>query len=668
MSILSSIGSGLSSAWNWAKNAVSDVASAVGLSGKSQSASVMDFNVGNNLNGYGTTTPKATSQSNGITYYNNYVPLPSSLNGPMTVNPALVNPPKTISTGASTQTPNYSPITGYSNRSQFTIQPTTYSSPKTLTSSMLSGASPIISSAQTPIATANFGSVNTASTTNTITPSVARIMNDVGQSNITPSTTRITTPAGKTQEVTDKTTKDMQTLIDEQSRIAPPQVNYEDLYRQAKQESGVDSKQIIVNDLSNRLNEINNRINGDILRLRGVGAREGVTEAVYGQQVAEIAREGQLQSLPIEAQLNAAQGDLKMAENNLDMLFKVKTSSAEANFKRWTNIVDNARDAFNKQEQRQIDDMKTKFTYNASRVKDATNFAQSIALEALKNGNPKYVNLLSKLTEPDPTSPTFNEELQAYNQQLSIYASQLDIPTASEVVQIDPTSNSILAQTGLSIPAFGFLTQGTAALTRLSSGERQKFMKEAEAWANKNGIDISSFKSQYEAYNTALQNNIKRFNNTQIMEGEILGTVENLSSAADAKEFGKLKFTNVAKLLAGEQVNDPITLKYAVHLNQLVSELAGYNAAVQGRTSTDLVDIEEAKRVIKTGMSSKGLTGFTDAIKSSVTKMGKTLQDSVDRTQGQVWNLFGVKKPSGSQLQSTNENYSSSDFRTKYGY
>lgn len=433
MSILSSIGSGISSAWNWVKNAASDVASTI--TGKSQSAATMNFNVGNNLNGYGSTAPKATSQSNGITYYNNYVPIPSSLNGPMTVNPALVNPPKTISTGVSntSASTNYSPVTGYSNTSQFTIQPSSYTAPKTLTSSMLTSSSPIISTPQT-----NLGSVNTVGNTSTLSPSVARIMSDNTSSNIIPMATRLTTPYGQNARTTqgkdaqskDTQTKDMQTLIDEQSRIAPPQVNYEDLYRQARQESGVESKQLIVNDLSNRLNEINNRVNGDILRLRSVGAKEGVTEAVYGQQVAEIAREGQLQTLPIEAQLNAARGDLQMAQNNLDTLYKVKSSQAESNFKRWTNIVDNAREVFSKQEQRQIDDMKTKFAYNSSRIKDSTDFAQQVALEALKNGNPQYVSLLTGLREPDPTSETFNEDLQAYNKQVSKYASQIGIPTS----------------------------------------------------------------------------------------------------------------------------------------------------------------------------------------------------------------------------------------------
>lgn len=112
-----------------------------------------------------------------------------------------------------------------------------------------------------------------------------------------------------------------------------------------------------------------------------------------------------------------------------------------------------------------------------------------------------------------------------------------------------------------------------------------------------------------------------------------------------------MKVKNVAKLFAGEQLNDPATLKYAVHLNQLVNELAQYNAAVQGKASPDLAELEEAKRVIKNGISAGSLTGFSSALTASVEKMGQTLQGSVDRSNKQVWSLFGVGDNYKTQLE-----------------
>lgn len=216
----------------------------------------------------------------------------------------------------------------------------------------------------------------------------------------------------------------------------------------------------------------------------------------------------------------------------------------------------------------------------------------------------------------------------------------------------DPQSQSILRQTGLSIAAFNYLTQGSSSMARMDQNTRQKIMNEAQNWANKNGIDISTFKSQYEAYNDALQKNISRVNQVKVAEGELGGTLQNLASAADDASFKNMKWANVAKLFAGQQFNDANVSKYAFHLNQLRSELALYNAAASGKTSTDQADYNEAERIIKDGFAKGSITGFQQALTNSVSKMDSVLQQNVQRTQGQVWDLFGVKKPT-TQTQST---------------
>ena len=203
-------------------------------------------------------------------------------------------------------------------------------------------------------------------------------------------------------------------------------------------------------------------------------------------------------------------------------------------------------------------------------------------------------------------------------------------------------TGSILAATGLSSLEFNYMTQGTSALTRLSAAQRLATIASADAWARAHGTDTATIQAQYKAYNETLQSNIKRNNNTIIAEGELLGTIENLKDTADAKEFAKLKAVNVAKLFAGKQLNDPLTLKYAVHLNQLRTELAFYNAAVAGKNEVTESDKRDAELVIKNGLNSKSLTGFTSAIESSVEKMKAVLQGSVDRSSQSIWNLFGV--------------------------
>ncbi len=210
---------------------------------------------------------------------------------------------------------------------------------------------------------------------------------------------------------------------------------------------------------------------------------------------------------------------------------------------------------------------------------------------------------------------------------------------------LDPDSNSILAQTGLSLPAYMALTGQASKLPR-DKASRQAAFNEAQKFANKQGVDVSTLTSQFQALNETLGSNIKRVNQTKIMEDELQGTIENLKPVADAAGAGRLRIANVAKLWAGEQVNDPIVNQYAFQLNQLKSELAAYNGAVQGRTGPSLTqqDYNEAERVIKNGLSSGGAAGLSTAVTNATGKMNEVLNRSVDSARKGVWDLFGVGK------------------------
>lgn len=84
-----------------------------------------------------------------------------------------------------------------------------------------------------------------------------------------------------------------------------------------------------VNQTQNAINSVTARLNTDLGNLRGVGAREGVTEAVYGQQTAEIIREANNQLLPLQAQLAADQGNLELATNTLNTWAKLRQDDIE---------------------------------------------------------------------------------------------------------------------------------------------------------------------------------------------------------------------------------------------------------------------------------------------------------------------------------------------------
>lgn len=209
--------------------------------------------------------------------------------------------------------------------------------------------------------------------------------------------------------------------------------------------------------------------------------------------------------------------------------------------------------------------------------------------------------------------------------------------------EMDPLSGSILAQTGMSMQAFFAITGQTSKLSR-DAATRRAALQEAEEFSVKRGVDVSTFVSQYEAHNAVLEANIKRVAMTRIMEDEIQGTLEVLRPVSQAVGNGTLKAKNVFKLFAGEQFNDPFVTQYAFHLNQLRSEIAAYNGALQGRTSNSLTvqDYEEAERVIKQGLDSGVIDGLSDAVMNSAEKMGEVLDRSVEVAQRAVWELFGV--------------------------
>lgn len=227
--------------------------------------------------------------------------------------------------------------------------------------------------------------------------------------------------------------------------------------------------------------------------------------------------------------------------------------------------------------------------------------------------------------------------------QMGLDADGQPTSAAAEAVQADPNSASILAQTGLSLPAFMALTGQVTKLPR-DKASRAQALKEAQDFANKNGVDTSTFATQYGAYNDTLKSNILRNNQTKIMEEELQGTLDNLKPVADAAGNGNLRWANVAKLFMGQEVNDPVVNQYAFNLNQLRSELAAYNGATQGRTGNNLTvqDYNEAERVIKNGLSSKGAEGFRKAIHAATDKMGEVLQRNIRNSNKAVWDLFGV--------------------------
>lgn len=214
---------------------------------------------------------------------------------------------------------------------------------------------------------------------------------------------------------------------------------------------------------------------------------------------------------------------------------------------------------------------------------------------------------------------------------------------ADLLAEADPDSRSILAQTGLSARGFMALTGQLARLPR-DRRTRELALAEATEFANRRGVDLSTFASEFAGWNEAARLNVKRYAITQIAEQEVLATVDNLDQAARQAGLAPAVVANAMKLWLQGQVNNPIVQRYEVHLNQLRNELAFLNAALQGRYGQQVYqsDYEEAARVIRRGLDRRGLAGVKQAVELTVGKMRPVLEGSIDEARRRVWELFGV--------------------------
>lgn len=400
---------------------------------------------------------------------------------------------------------------------------------------------------------------------------------------------------------------------------------------------------------------------------------QGIDSAAFlGRQQAETSRKAALRALPVQAELLAAQAVatndstlLSLAQDKVNKVFEIQSTYATNLFNYKKDLRDKVYDFATKEQKAKLDVQAKKDEQEFTLLRDNLGNAQNIAKTALENG---AADIAAKITALDPKSSTYADDLAALQAKIpadpnkaldiqykkaqisKIYSDMAGTDGAGTDNIVDPASASILAQTGLSMPAFQYLTTGTAALTRMTAAQRKKYMDEAATWANKNGIDLSTFKSQYSALSKTVEANVLRNNQSAVAEAELDATLNNLSVAGDDASFGKMKWANVAKLFAGKEFNDENVSKYSFHLNQLREEFAMYNAALAGQIDANgnirqinEADYKKAENIIKDGFAKGSIVGFQAALKASREKMQTVLQSSISAQNKQVWKLFGVE-------------------------
>lgn len=187
--------------------------------------------------------------------------------------------------------------------------------------------------------------------------------------------------------------------------IQPEKQANERAFRDTEKEVGLQKFQKEVGARQSELNAIVANRDAAALSLEGQG--RGQTQGFVGGEQARINREAAIQALPVQAQLSAAQGNLEMAQQRLDTLFKVKSADIAANAA-YRNTMANAIMDYASDTQKAIIAARAE-DRNREDAKATQNLAlaQEWAKMAVQTGQS---GLISSFTSLDPKSPTFTQD------------------------------------------------------------------------------------------------------------------------------------------------------------------------------------------------------------------------------------------------------------------
>lgn len=209
------------------------------------------------------------------------------------------------------------------------------------------------------------------------------------------------------QEQAVEATKDKESsLKDYLTTLTAEAPNSEDAYRKAQRETQILQKQQVVNDLTGQLNGIVSK--GQAKQLAQVGQGRGIPEAIIGGIQAQIGRETAIAALPVQAQLSAAQGNLEMANDNLETLFKIYSDDAKNEYEHSKEVKKVVYEYASEKEKKALE-KKDKMEERAYKeTLELNDERQAYAKMAFANGQS---SLGAKIAKLDYKSPTFKNDL-----------------------------------------------------------------------------------------------------------------------------------------------------------------------------------------------------------------------------------------------------------------
>jgi hypothetical protein len=167
--------------------------------------------------------------------------------------------------------------------------------------------------------------------------------------------------------------------------------NTADIYSSEYKNAGIEDKQKLVNNLTGKLNSITNNAQAAQLKLEQTNSGNDVSKNVFFGQQARINREAAIAALPIQAQLSAAQGDLAMAQEHLDTMFKIKSEDAKAQYEYRNKVLDAVYDFATAAEQRKLDSVQKAEDRKYKEDQDFLSTQRTLLSSAMQQGAPASV-------------------------------------------------------------------------------------------------------------------------------------------------------------------------------------------------------------------------------------------------------------------------------------
>lgn len=479
MSILSRIKSGAKKVLKTVKSAFSDAASKF-TSGFSNTASAVNAYIS------GTPKEKAPSlnksvtgkDSGGTTYYNNNVPNNAVASGykPVSLSPTPYGPVRQ-SAGSSTNK-----VGSGGNKSD-----TSTSSYNGLFSPAGAGFGALGPSVNTRVSADQISSQRNITNTAPGGGSSVNYESDVKNNNIKVGadvTTGMFQPATAGEDPntsSSNTTADQSTALDEYLKSIKEDPNLEDAQSKAERRSGVIQARQQMQNTQNAINGITTKMNTDLLKLRGTAAQEGVVEAVYGGQQAQVTREATIKLLPLQAQLAIDQGNVEQAESNLDTLFKIYSSDAQKSVDLWNQKAKIRYDSKSAAEKRKLDEIADQKKFTLNQLNETISMQRKYMSDSLGK-NTRLFNALKNIQPPhNINSPTFEQDYQNFVQ-------DLDEAVSKYGQQANPGSSGVLSSLPVSI-------QGKIVSIANSFGDKpnvKKYIEAVDSVNIVNGIDPKS--------------------------------------------------------------------------------------------------------------------------------------------------------------------------------